>query len=99
VTAVCLACTVAAGSTQRAPDPAPPIIQEPQTILLWPDGAPAAQGGEDADKPALTVYMPPNTAGRMTAVIVAPGGGYSHLSMNNEGRAPATRARPIPWTA
>ena len=90
VTAVCLACAVApAGSVSLQQGPAAPILQEPQTILLWPDGAPAAQGEEDADKPALTVYMPPNTAGRMTAVIVAPGGGYSHLSMNNEGRAPA----------
>jgi acetyl esterase/lipase len=90
VTAVCLACAVApAASVSSQQGPAAPILQEPQTILLWPDGAPAAQGEENADKPALTVYMPPNTAGRMTAVIVAPGGGYSHLSMNNEGRAPA----------
>jgi acetyl esterase/lipase len=64
-------------------------MQEPQTILLWPNGAPGAQGAEDRDKPALTIYMPPNTTGPMTAVIIAPGGGYGRLSMNNEGRAPA----------
>jgi acetyl esterase/lipase len=69
--------------------PAPPLLQEPQTLLLWPDGAPAAAGTDDADRPTLTVYMPPNTAGPMTAVIVAPGGSYARLSMNNEGRAPA----------
>ena len=34
--------------------------------------------------------MPPNTTGPMTAVIVAPGGGYRTLSMNKEGRIPAT---------
>jgi acetyl esterase/lipase len=72
-----------------AQQPAPPLIQEPQTILLWPNGAPGAQGAEDRDKPALTIYMPPNTAGPMTAVIIAPGGSYARLSMNNEGRAPA----------
>src|SRR5499427_8259870 len=72
-----------------AQPPAPPLMQEPQTILLWPTGAPGALGQEDADKPALTVYMPPNTTGPMTAVIVAPGGSYARLSMNLEGRAPA----------
>jgi acetyl esterase/lipase len=74
---------------QTAPAPAPPLLQDPQTILLWPSGAPGALGAEDADKPALTIYMPPNTAGPMTAVIVAPGGSYARLSMNLEGRAPA----------
>src|SRR5215510_5485868 len=68
---------------------AQPLMQEPQTILLWPDGAPGALGTEDADQPALTIYMPPNTTGPMTAVIIAPGGSYARLSMNLEGRAPA----------
>jgi acetyl esterase/lipase len=72
-----------------AQPPAPPLLQEPQTLLLWPGGAPDAAGTEDADRPAVTVFMPPNTAGPMTAVIVAPGGTYARLSMNNEGRAPA----------
>src|SRR5262249_45231315 len=72
-----------------AQPPAPPLMQEPQTILLWPNGAPGALGQDDADKPALTIYMPPNTAGPMAAVIIAPGGSYARLSMNLEGRAPA----------
>jgi acetyl esterase/lipase len=65
-------------------------MQEPQTILLWPAGAPGALGQDDADKPALTVYMPGNTTGPMTAVIIAPGGSYTRLSMTNEGRLPAS---------
>jgi acetyl esterase/lipase len=77
------------GRVGHAQQPAPPLLQEPQTILLWPNGAPGAQGAEDRDKPALTIYMPPNTTGPMTAVIIAPGGSYARLSMNNEGRAPA----------
>ena len=77
------------GRVGHAQQPAPPLMQEPQTILLWPNGAPGAQGSEDRDKPALTIYMPPNTTGPMTAVIIAPGGSYARLSMNNEGRAPA----------
>jgi acetyl esterase/lipase len=76
--------------TLRAQQPPPaPILQEPQTFLLWPGPAPGADGEEDRDKPALTVYMPPNTTGPMTAVIIAPGGSYRNLSMNLEGRAPA----------
>src|SRR5262245_45795485 len=80
---------IAAACVASAQTPAPPLMQEPQTILLWPNGAPGAQGADDRDKPALTIYMPPNTTGPMTAVIIAPGGSYARLSMNNEGRAPA----------
>lgn len=68
----------------------PPIIQEPQTIPLWAGRAPGATGDAPEDVPSLTIYMPPNTTGPMTAVIVAPGGGYRTLSMNKEGRIPAT---------
>jgi acetyl esterase/lipase len=66
-----------------------PIVQEPQTIPLWPGGAPGALGTAPEDVPTLTIYMPPDTTAAMTAVIVAPGGGYRALSMNKEGRAPA----------
>jgi acetyl esterase/lipase len=85
--ALILVCVVALQNV--APAPAPAIIQEPQTVLLWPAGAPGALGADDGDKPALTIYMPPSTAGPMTAVIIAPGGSYARLSMNLEGRAPA----------
>src|SRR4029077_7351378 len=81
--------TLALAPAVQQPPPPPPILQEPQTILLWPDGAPGAQGSDDRDKPAITIYMPPNTAGPLTAVIIAPGGSYARLSMNLEGRAPA----------
>ena len=26
--------------------------------LLWPDGAPGAEGAADGDKPSITIYMP-----------------------------------------
>src|SRR5512138_1460411 len=69
--------------------PAPPIFQEPQVLPLWAGRAPGALGDEESDRPTMTVYMPPNTAGPLTAVIIAPGGSYQRLSMNLEGRAPA----------
>ena len=81
---------VFAASAAAQPPAAPPLIQEPQTVLLWPAGAPGALGQDDRDKPAITVYMPPITTGPMTAVIIAPGGSYARLSMNNEGRLPAS---------
>ena len=64
--------------------PKPNLNAEPETILLWPDGAPGALGSEDADRPALTVFRA--RPGSNTAVIVAPGGSYTGLSMNHEGR-------------
>lgn len=56
-----------------------------KTMLLWPSGAPGAQGNEDADKPTLTVYLPSGPNATKTGVVVAPGGGYQHLSMTKEG--------------
>src|SRR6478672_2495052 len=62
------------------------LTAEPQTILLWPNGAPGALGQGEDDKPAITVYRPwgHNLCG--TAVIVAPGGSYGFLASNHEGR-------------
>jgi acetyl esterase/lipase len=72
----------------RAQTPAP-ILQEPQTFPLWEGKTPGALGNTVDDIPTLTIYMPPVTTGPMTAVIIAPGGGYRTLSMNKEGRLPA----------
>ncbi len=80
---------IAACSAVAVAQNSPPILQEPQTIPLWDGKAPGAVGDAPEDIPTLTIYMPPNTTGPMTAVIVAPGGGYRTLSMNKEGRLPA----------
>lgn len=55
------------------------------TVLLWPNGAPGAQGNEDVDKPTLMIYLPSGPNATKTGVVVAPGGGYEHLSMTKEG--------------
>ncbi|MGA2146350.1 MAG: alpha/beta hydrolase [Bryobacteraceae bacterium] len=57
----------------------------PQPQPLWPKGAPGALGAADEDIPALTPYLVPAARATGTAVIVAPGGGYAHLSMDKEG--------------
>ena len=77
----CLVSSVIAFGQARRDPPS-----EPQTILLWENGAPGALGQGDDDKPSITVYRPwgPNRSG--TSVIVAPGGGYGFLASNHEGR-------------
>jgi acetyl esterase/lipase len=57
---------------------------QPKTILLWPNGAPGAQGTADEDRPSLTIYL---AAGNKvpTGVVVCPGGGYTHLALDHEG--------------
>jgi len=65
---------------------AQPSTAQPSTELLWPHGAPGAQGDDEKDKPALTSY-PANPAKAVgTAVIVCPGGGYGGLAMDHEGK-------------
>lgn len=65
---------------------APLAIRDGQVIPLWSGAAPGAQGTADADIPAITVYLPANTSRAVSAVIVCPGGAYTALSMNHEGR-------------
>lgn len=66
---------------QARPNPS----AEPETMPLWPNVAPGALGTADSDRPTITIFR---AAGPMnnTAVIVAPGGGYTNLSMDKEGR-------------
>ncbi len=63
------------------PQPSAPAA----AIPLWPDGAPGAVGHEPPDVPDLTPYLPPRDRATGAAVIVCPGGSYSHLA-DHEGR-------------
>jgi acetyl esterase/lipase len=57
---------------------------QPSTVLLWPNGAPGAQGTADEDRPSLTIYVA--SANKVpTGVVVCPGGGYAHLALDHEG--------------
>ncbi|MFN3326146.1 MAG: alpha/beta hydrolase [Bryobacteraceae bacterium] len=74
---------------------------EPQTVLLWPGGAPGSEGksGEESvriapagdrvisnvQKPSLTVYLPEKSAATGAAVVIAPGGGHRELWSDHEG--------------
>lgn len=54
--------------------------EKPSEILLWPDGAPGALGNRPEDKPSLTPFLAISGTVSGSAVIVCPGGGYTHLA-------------------
>jgi acetyl esterase/lipase len=56
-----------------------------ESQLLWPEGAPGAKGNAPADKPAITVHLPPAEKANGAAVVICPGGGYGALMMSYEG--------------
>lgn len=65
---------------------APLLKAAPESpIILWPEGAPGAVGHEPADTPTLTPYFPPKEKATGAAIIVCPGGGYSHLADHEGG--------------
>jgi acetyl esterase/lipase len=76
---VVLACCMGLGHA------ATPLAAGGKTVLLWPNGAPGAQGSEDIDKPSLTIFLPAGANATKTGVVVVPGGGYEHLAMGHEG--------------
>src|ERR1019366_6036838 len=78
---ITISMSVATAQTPAAPAPA---ANGPAPMLLWPGGAPGALGDTDDDKPTITAYIPASNPTK-TAVVIAPGGGYVHLSMVKEG--------------
>ena len=75
----------------------PPVLAD-EPIVLWPDGAPGAVGKEPGDIPTLTPYFPPAEKANGAAIIVCPGGGYSHLA-DHEGRPVAEWLNTLGITA
>ncbi len=79
--------TFSATAPPQIPNTTPKVLTgtPPSEIdLLWPQGAPGALGTADTDKPRLLVFLPKENTTHM-GVLVAPGGSYSHLSMQKEG--------------
>lgn len=98
LTGAVLALTILAPAGAAAqPTPQARNPNEPEAILLWPDGAPGALGQDESDRPTLTIYRArqPNA----TAIVVAPGGGYVNLASNHEGRQVANLLNAMGVTA
>ena len=60
------------------------MVAEPQTFPLWDGPAPGALGNDETDRPTVTYYTPVYST--HTAIVVTPGGGYSFVATNHEGR-------------
>jgi acetyl esterase/lipase len=76
-------------------------VDEHEAILLWPNGAPGAEGktapesvrrtpeGEhvisSVHRPSITPYLPAKDKATGAAVVIAPGGGHAELWMDHEG--------------
>lgn len=57
----------------------------PEATLLWPEGAPAATGKDEADTPTIRAYLPPKEIATGAGVVICPGGGYGILAYDHEG--------------
>src|SRR6266511_3204803 len=66
-----------------------PAAEAPKVEPLWPKEVPGALGDKDADKPTLSIYLPPADKATGAAVVVCPGGGYGGLALDHEGKQPA----------
>jgi acetyl esterase/lipase len=73
-------------------------VNAPEPMVLWPAGAPGALGREVDDIPTLTPYLAPKEKASGAAIIVFPGGGYSHLA-DHEGRPVAEWLASVGITA
>jgi acetyl esterase/lipase len=65
-------------------------LQDGRTLPLWSGAAPGALGTDEQDIPAITVFLPRTMAQKTPAVIVCPGGSYTRLAANHEGRQVAS---------
>jgi len=88
-----MGCASVSATASTAAKSVPATITKPptgftETVVLWPKGAPGALGTSDGDVPKMFVY-PAAGAGTHSAVIVMPGGGYTHLVVEKEGSVEA----------
>lgn len=59
--------------------------QNTNSFPLWPDGAPGALGDKPQDIPTLTPFLPDPAKATGAAMVICPGGGYTHLA-EHEGK-------------
>ncbi len=90
---IILICFVIATALAAAPAAETAALHKVE--LLWPGGAPGAKGEREGDKPSLTIYLPSKENATGAAVVICPGGGYGHLSMDREGHQIAQRLNSI----
>jgi acetyl esterase/lipase len=82
--ATCGAQAPPSASSSRINRGDPPPTGYAKILPLWPSGAPMAKGSAPGDVPKF-FYYPAAGPGVGSAVIVLPGGGYTHVVMEKEG--------------
>ncbi len=60
--------------------------QQGLTVNLWPEG-PKTSNGIPSDSATVTVFLPGQDVATGRAIVICPGGGYSHLAFEHEGTA------------
>ncbi len=69
------------------------LVKAQEVINLYPDTIPnvtdKSQALLEKNRPKLFIYTPPKNIAKNIAVLVIPGGGYSHIAMDHEGHAVA----------
>lgn len=68
---------------------APVPTNLPLEIPVWPEGACPLRRPEESYLPRLTLYRPSPEHRSGPSVLILPGGGYAHLSIDKEGHRPA----------
>ena len=83
----------------------------PQTIYLWPEGAPGFENRKNEPEqskdwwvknihnPSITAYFPAKGKSNGAAVLICPGGGHGLLVINAEGTEPAQYLASLGVTA
>ena len=61
------------------------MLRDGEQRLLWPAGAPGAEGDEPTDIPAISIHLPEAAMATGTGIVVNPGGGYRILASDHEG--------------
>ena len=84
---LCVSTDLVAAQSPPVGQPAqrPFVARTQPSIPLWINGALGALGNAPEDQPVITPYLPPQGTANGTAVVIFPGGGYQHLSMEKEG--------------
>ena len=77
--------------TTEVSRPRPSVSGRVMEIPLWTGDAPGAVGDSTADRPTMTVTLPPHARPNGTFVVVLPGGGYREVATATEG------ARAVRW--
>ena len=88
------------------------IAQDSALVIpLWKNGAPGFENLKnnqeqakdwwvrDINNPSITVYLPPKDIANGTAVVICPGGGFTNLVFNAEGKDPAKYLNSLGVTA